>query len=122
MSKLNVSILGKDYSIPCKEELKEHILKLSYFVDNKAKNLANSLNIKNDMSILIMASILLSDEILNLKKKINEQNEIIEAEKISNASENARYEEDAVDNEQVLAVLNKVKEKLSKLNSIIDEQ
>ena len=77
MANVNIKFNGKEYLLSCEDGQEEHLEELALYLNEKFKNLKNSLGNIGESKLLLITSITILDEYYETKKKIDSQkNEI----------------------------------------------
>ena len=77
MANVNVKFNGKEFLLSCDDGQEEHLEELALYLNEKFKNLKNSLGNIGESKLLLITSITILDEYYETKKKIDSQkNEI----------------------------------------------
>ena len=73
MGEVSVTIHGRDYHIGCQDGQEEHLIKLASFLDEKVKELVETVGNIGDMPLLAMAGILVADELADSRSGTESQ-------------------------------------------------
>ena len=77
MANVNIKFNGKEFLLSCDDGQEEHLEELALYLNEKFKNLKNSLGNIGENKLLLITSITILDEYYETKKKIDSQkNEI----------------------------------------------
>ena len=77
MANVNIKFNGKEFLLSCDDGQEEHLEELALYLNEKFKNLKNSLGNIGESKLLLITSITILDEYYETKKKIDSQkNEI----------------------------------------------
>ena len=77
MANVNIKFNGKEFLLSCEDGQEEHLEELALYLNEKFKNLKNSLGNIGESKLLLITSITILDEYYETKKKIDSQkNEI----------------------------------------------
>ena len=77
MANVNIKFNGKEFLLSCDDGQEEHLEELASYLNEKFKNLKNSLGNIGESKLLLITSITILDEYYETKKKIDSQkNEI----------------------------------------------
>ena len=77
MANVNIKFNGKEFLLSCDDGQEEHLEELALYLNEKFKNLKNSLGNIGESKLLLITSITILDEYYETKKKIDlQKNEI----------------------------------------------
>ena len=77
MANVNIKFNGKEFLLSCEDGQEEHLEELALYLNEKFKNLKNSLGNIGESKLLLITSITILDEYYETKKKIDlQKNEI----------------------------------------------
>ena len=68
MGEVSVNIHGREYHIGCQDGQEDHLVKLASYLDEKIKELVDSVGNIGDMPLLAMAGILVADELADSRR------------------------------------------------------
>ena len=72
MSQIKITINNRPYSVACDDGQEEQLHKLASFLNNRMKELSDSLGQIGDANLLVMAGLLLSDEMSDAYAEIDQ--------------------------------------------------
>lgn len=96
MGKMNISILGREYTIACDDGQEAHLGKLAQAVNERVQQLAHEMGRGPEGTMLVYTALMIADELLDSKKEIRALHQEIEAmsrNDSGNASSQARLRE-----------------------------
>ena len=73
MANVNIKFNGKEFLLSCDDGQEEHLEELALYLNEKFKNLKNSLGNIGESKLLLITSITILDEYYETKKKIDSQ-------------------------------------------------
>ena len=73
MGNVNIKFNGKEFLLSCENGQEEHLEELALYLNEKFKNLKNSLGNIGESKLLLITSITILDEYYETKKKIDSQ-------------------------------------------------
>ncbi len=85
MGQLGVTINGRNYRVACEDGEEEHLTYLSEYIDNHAKELAESMGDIGETRLILMAALLISDELSESVERIEKLEEELNQRKEQSA-------------------------------------
>jgi len=70
MGSMNVTILGRDYSIACDDGQEAHLGKLAHLVNERLHRLARDMGRGPESTMLMYAALMLADELVDAKTEL----------------------------------------------------
>ncbi len=78
MAEVNLNINGRSYGIACDDGQEKRLKDLSYYVDQRMKEIGRAGAANNDAHLLVLTALMLADEIFDQREDINDLNSRIE--------------------------------------------
>lgn len=72
MAQVSIRINGRSYDIACDDGQEERIQALSNYVDERVKEISDSVGQIGEQRLLVMTSLLIADELGNAHEQLNE--------------------------------------------------
>lgn len=73
MAIINLTINGRSYEMSCDDGQEPHLRKLAEYIDEKVRQLAESVGPVGDSRLLVMANLLIADELFDAYTKMHAQ-------------------------------------------------
>lgn len=71
MAIINLTINGRSYEMSCDDGQEPHLRKLAEYIDEKVRQLAESVGPVGDSRLLVMANLLIADELFDAYTKVH---------------------------------------------------
>lgn len=71
MAIINLTINGRNYEMSCDDGQEPHLRKLADYIDEKVRQLAESVGPVGDSRLLVMANLLIADELFDAYTKLH---------------------------------------------------
>lgn len=75
MAIINLTINGRSYEMSCDDGQEPHLRKLAEYIDEKVRQLAESVGPVGDSRLLVMANLLIADELFDAYTKLHAQSQ-----------------------------------------------